>query len=141
MTTTIKQRILRANALYLGIAAVAGFLFMDLRGLIFDSGPVSHVVGAAPHSAIGFVEAHGLAFILAIILWRVPPERFWHLTALGAEVLLGTCNLVFWQIFIAGDALGAGYVTTTLHWVFVAAQLAAAVDSRVAFRLAERRAS
>ena len=57
---------------------------------------------------------------------RVEPMRSWHLTAAGVHVLLGASNLVFWPIFVAADALWAGYVTTTLHWSFVALQLIAA---------------
>jgi len=43
-------------------------------------------------------------------------------------VLLGASNLVFWPIFVAADALWAGYVTTTLHWTFVVLQLSAAAS-------------
>jgi hypothetical protein len=135
MTTNTKQTILRANAAYLGFAALTAFLFMDLRGVYFGTGPVGRLLGTAPHSAIGFVEAHGLAFVLAIVLWRAPSERFWHLIAAGAELLLGTANLVFWQLFVDGDALVMGYVTTALHWVFVALQLRAAVDAPAGVRL------
>ena len=42
-------------------------------------------------------------------------------------MLLGTSNLVFWEMFVAADALAVGYVSTILHWMFVIAQLAAAV--------------
>ncbi len=84
------------------------------------------ILSAAPHAAIGFVEAHGLAFIIGVLLWRAEPVRLWHLTAAAVHVLLGTCNLVFWQIFITADALLMGYVTTSLHWTFVALQLLAA---------------
>jgi hypothetical protein len=143
MTPTTKQLVLRGNALYLGIAGTTALLFMDIRGIYFDAGPVSRVIDAAPHSAIGFVEAHGLAIILAVVLWRAASiaARFWHLIAAATELLLGTANLVFWQLFVDGDALVGGYVTTTLHWVFVVAQLTAAVDWRANARLAERRAS
>jgi hypothetical protein len=83
----------------------------------------------APYAAVGFIEAHGLALILAITLWRMMPARSWHLTAAAMEVLLGTSNLAFWQIFVAADILAVGYVTTGLHWAFVALQLLAALPS------------
>ena len=67
-----------------------------------------------------------LALIIGVLLWRAEPLRLWHLTAAAVHVLLGTSNLVFWQIFIAADALLMGYVTTSLHWTFVALQLLAA---------------
>jgi hypothetical protein len=41
-------------------------------------------------------------------------------------MLLGTANLVFWQIFITDDILAAGYSTTSLHWLFAVLQLLAA---------------
>jgi hypothetical protein len=62
-------------------------------------------------------------------LWRAETSRTWHLTAAAVHVLLGTANLVFWQLFIAGDMLTVGYVTTALHWLFVALQLAAAASA------------
>jgi len=48
------------------------------------------------------------------------------LTAAAIHVLLGTANLVFWQLFIAADMLTVGYVTTALHGLFAALQLLAA---------------
>lgn len=43
-----------------------------------------------------------------------------------AILLLGTANLVFWRFFVVADALAMGYVTTSLHWLFVALELGAA---------------
>lgn len=126
MTTNIRRLILRANALYIGVAAFAGLIF-DIRGVLYGLGPQGRVLAVAPHAGIGFVEAHGLALILAILLWRAAPVRRWHVTALAMEVLLGTSNLAFWQLFVDMDALVMGYVTTCLHWIFVAAQLSAAM--------------
>jgi len=126
MSTTIRRLILRANAAFL-LAASAGGMWSDLAGAFRARGHVAPILAAAPHAAIGFVEAHGLAFILGVLLWRAAPERSWHLTAAAVHVLLGTANLVFWQLFIAADMLAVGYITTTLHWLFVALQLSAAV--------------
>ena len=127
MTTTMRQLILRANALYIGVAGFAGVIF-DIRGVLYGLGPQGRALAAAPHAGIGFVEAHGLAVILAVVLWRSKPERSAHLTALAVVALLGTANLAFWQTFIAMDALVMGYLTTALHWTFVALNLAAAVQ-------------
>jgi len=127
MTTTVRQLILRANALYIGVAGFAGVIF-DIRGVLYGLGPQGRALAAAPHAGIGFVEAHGLAVILAVVLWRSKPERSAHLTALAIAALLGTANLAFWQTFIAMDALVMGYVTTALHWTFVAVNLAAVVQ-------------
>ena len=75
------------------------------------------------------VEAHGLALILAVAFWRAPSVRFWHLTAMAATALLGTANLVFWQLFVDSDALAVGYLATSLHYTFAAAQLPAALTA------------
>jgi len=127
MTASVRHLILRANALYIGVAGFAGVIF-DLRGVLYGAGPQGRALAAAPYAAIGFVEAHGLAVILAVVLWRARPERAAHLTALAVGALLGTANLAFWQAFIAMDALVMGYLTTTLHWTFVALNLAAAIQ-------------
>ena len=128
MTAPTRRLILRANAVYIGLAGVAGMLF-DIRGVLYGLGPQGRVLAQAPHAAIGFIEAHGLAVILAVLLWRATPARSWHLTAVAMEVLLGTSNLAFWDLFVATDALTVGYVTTGLHWIFVGLQAFAAVST------------
>lgn len=116
-----RQVLLRANALFLLLAATGG-LVTDLIGAFVLKGPQGIVLAAAPYAAIGFVEAHGLALIIGVLLWRAVPSRSGHFTAAAVHVLLGTANLVFWQVFVAADMLAMGYVTTSLHWLFVALQ-------------------
>ena len=128
MTATVRRLILRTNALYIGLAGLAGMLF-DIRGVLYGLGPQGRLLAQAPHAGIGFIEAHGLAVILAVLLWRAAPARSWHLTAVAMEVLLGTSNLAFWDMFVATDALTVGYVTTGLHWMFVLLQALAAVTA------------
>jgi hypothetical protein len=132
MTTTIRTFILRANAVYIGIAAAAGLVSMDIPGSFFGTGPAAPILNAAPHAAIGFVEAHGLAFILSVLLWRAEPARAWHLTGAAMCALLGISNLVFWQMFVATDTLPMGYLTTGFHLTCAAAQLAAAAGAEAA---------
>jgi hypothetical protein len=128
MTTNARKLLLRANAIYLLVAASGG-MWADLAGVFMGVGPQGRILATAPHAGIGFVEAHGLAIILGVLLWRAPPERSWHLTAAAIHVLLGTSNLVFWQIFVAADMLVMGYVTTSLHFAFLALQLFAAATA------------
>jgi hypothetical protein len=125
---TSRKVLLRANALFL-LAAAAGGMCSDLAGAFFGYGPFVKVLSAAPDTAIGFVEAHGLALIFGWLLWQAEPARRWHLTAAAVHALLGICNLAFWQLFIATDMLAMGYVTTSLHGLFFALQLAAATAS------------
>jgi hypothetical protein len=129
MTIATRQRILRTNAIYLVLASAGGLLLMDIPGAFFSRGVASGILAQAPYAAVGFVEAHGLALILGILLWRATPERSWHLTAVAVHVLLGTANLVFWQIFVTINFLAMGYVTTALHWLFVVLQSWAAVSA------------
>lgn len=123
--TASRQTLLRTNAIFL-LAASAGGLFSDVLGTFLGVGPVAKIVAAAPYSGLGFIEAHGLAFLLGIQMWRAEASRAWHLTAVAIHVLLGTANLVFWQFFVAADMLVVGYVTTALHGLFVVLQSIAA---------------
>jgi hypothetical protein len=133
MTNSTRQLILRANAIFL-LAASSWGMCMDLLGAFALVGPQAKIVGAAPYSTIGFFEAHGLAFIIGVRLWFAEPVRTWHLTAAAVHVLLGASNLVFWQIFVVADMLAGGYLTTSLHWLFVALQLAAAANANAKVR-------
>ena len=124
----VRKALLVADAIFLLLASTGGMI-ADLAGAFADIGPQRNVLGPAPHAAIGFVEAHGLAFIIGVLLWRAEPLRSWHLTAAAVHVLLGISNLVFWQMFIAADMLAMGWVTTVLHWLVVALQLGAAAST------------
>ena len=128
MTESTRRLILRANAVFL-ILAGGGSLLMDLRAYFLGTGPSTRFIATAPYTAIGFVEAHGLALIFGILFARAAAIRPWHLTAAAVHLLLGTSNLVFWQIFVVGDLLAMGYVTTGLHGLFVVLELAAALSA------------
>jgi hypothetical protein len=123
---SVRQLLLRLNAVFLVVAASGG-LATDLGGAFLAKGPQAIVLARAPYAAIGFVEAHGLALILGVLLWRALPSRASHFTAAAVHVLLGIANLVFWQAFNAADMPVTGYVTTLLHWTFVGLQLFAAL--------------
>lgn len=110
----LRTLLLRGNALFLTVAA-AGGLHADLRAAFFGTGPFAPVVGMAPDTAIGFVEAHGLALIFAALLWRAQPSRQWHAVGAAIHALLGSSNLVFWPLFAASGTLAVGVVTTVLH--------------------------
>ena len=134
MTIATRRLLLRTNALYLGIASLAAFLLLDLRGIVFGAGPAGQILAAAPHAAIGFVEAHGLAFIFAVLLWQAPPIRYAHLTAGAVMALLGVSNLVFWPLFTSTGMIAAGVALTSAHLAFAALQFHAArkVDLQLA---------
>ena len=50
-------------------------MIFDIRGVLYGLGPQGRAHANAPYAGIGFVEAHGLAVILAVLLWRAKPER------------------------------------------------------------------
>jgi hypothetical protein len=90
---------------------------MDIPGIYFNRGPESRLL-TAPYAGVGFCEAHGLAFIIGVLLWNAAPARSWHVTSLAAQALLGISTFLFWQIFPATDSMAAGYIFTSLHWIF-----------------------
>ena len=122
-----RRFVLRANALYLGVASFGGLLAWDVPAIFFGTGTEARVLGPARYAGIGFFEAHGLAFILSVLLWRRTPSRSWHLVATVAEMLLGSANLLFWEIFSVADVIAVGYGSTALHFLFAALNLAAAI--------------
>jgi hypothetical protein len=124
MINSTRQWLLRLNAAFIGLAAVIA-LPQDILASIYGTGPLGRVLGDQGALAIGFVEAHGLALIVAITLWRTRPSPPMHLLALAVELLLGISNLAFWSLFVQAEALAMGYVTTILHWAFAAAQAGA----------------
>jgi hypothetical protein len=128
MNFTMRLRAFRAHGLYLFLASIAG-LRMDILGIFYGIGPESHIVAKAPHAGIGFLEAHGLAFFLSLWMMRTAPRREWHLTGAAIGLLLGICNLMFWQIFIEAQMLWGGYLFTSLHLIFAALQGVAALSA------------
>ncbi|CDX44704.1 conserved membrane hypothetical protein [Mesorhizobium sp. ORS 3359] len=120
--------LVRFNAGFLMLAS-AGGLFTDIAGSFFGRGPEAILLGDAPGTGIGFIEAHGLALIIGVTLWRIAYSHNWHAVLAAVHVLLGTANLLFWQFFIAADVLVVGYVTTAAHFMFAVAHLAALAGS------------
>ena len=121
MTPFFGNLLVRFNAGFL-ILASAGGLATDIAGSFFGRGAEAVLLSDAPGTGIGFIEAHGLALIIGVTLWRIAYSRNWHALLAAVHVLLGTANLAFWQFFI-------GYVTTAAHWLFVVAHLAALTGS------------
>ncbi|WP_210246338.1 MULTISPECIES: hypothetical protein [unclassified Mesorhizobium] len=120
--------LVRFNAGFLILASVGG-LATDVAGSFFGTGAEAVPLGNAPGTGIGFIEAHGLALIIGVTLWRIAYSRTWHAFLAAVHLLLGTANLAFWQFFIAADVLVVGYVTTAAHILFVVAHLAALAGS------------
>lgn len=120
MTTTMRKLILRADACWLVLASLGG-LALAVSGAFFASGP--SVLRAVPEAGIGLIQAHGLALILGLLLWRALPRRSWHVIGAAVHLLLGAGNALFWPV--TADALPI-HLITSLHLLFAVAQLLAA---------------
>ena len=129
MSEKVRRLLLRINGAFLVVAALGGWLQMDFPAGFAGSGPHGPLIAHERALAIGFVEAHGLALILGVVLWRAPALRAWHLTGAAIHLLLGVSNVVFWQLFIATGTLPMGWVTTVAHALFFALQLVAALTA------------
>jgi hypothetical protein len=121
MNTAMRKLILRADALLLGAFGTFG-LIMDLIGYFTGGGTWQNQMTNNP-MMIGFVEAHGLAIISAVLLYRfsLGDRRTGHVLGAMIHILLGTANLIFWQLFLDVNQLPLGYITTSFHWFAVAA--------------------
>jgi hypothetical protein len=109
-STAPAQALLRADALYLVTASLAGF--------------VANALGTRV-AGIGFGEAHELALIAGLLLWHPSPRRCWHLAAAAVHALLAAANLAHWETLAAGGAETVAAVTTAIHVVFVVLQIVA----------------
>ncbi|MER8424964.1 hypothetical protein [Mesorhizobium sp. M1403] len=116
--------LIRFNAGFLMLAS-AGGLATDIAGSFFGRGAEATLLADAPGVGIGFLEAHGLALVIGLTMWRIAYSLNWHAFLAAVHALLGTANLLFWQFFIAADVLIVGYATTAAHWLFVVPHLAA----------------
>lgn len=128
MNPTLRKYLLRTDGAWLSVIA-APMMLSDLAAALAGWGPLAGVLAGAPDSAIGFVEAHGLALILGVTMLFAQPTRGAHGIGAAVHLLLGSANLVFWQLFVTTAELTAGYVTTSLHWLFFVLQLVAACAS------------
>lgn len=121
----ISTLLLRTSALFLG-AAGAVQLALELLAHFGRSGPYADIFGGSGYT-IGFVEAHALAVLLAIVFWRsaVLPTRGVHLMAGATHAILGIANLAFWSSFATFGLELPGAVATVLHIGLGLAHLAA----------------
>ena len=123
MNIALSRKILRANGAFL-VAVGGGAMVSDAVGHFLGIGPLA-IMRGSPHSIGGF-EAHGLAALMGILLWRAAraPAPFWHVIGLMVHLLLGGANLMFWSSFAYMNAVAMGYATTAFHILFVLAHAA-----------------
>lgn len=126
MPPHIRRLLLRADAVFLIVAATGAWITADFPASFRGAGPFGPLIAHERALGIGFVEAHGLAIILGVLLWRAPSDRSWHLTGAVIHLFLGVCNVIFWRLFVATDSLAMGWVTTAMHGLFFLLQSFAA---------------
>lgn len=119
---SVNKTILRLNAIFLmliGSLQMVSELLSHFKGI----GPLGDRFMASPYT-IGFFEAHGLAVLMGILLWRASasPERFWHQFAIIVHILLGCANLLFWNSFVQLDFVLPGVVATVFHGIFIVSE-------------------
>lgn len=120
MPDTLSRRTLQLDGCFLALAGGAA--------MIVES--VGHFLGIGPFAqnrdspyTIGGFEAHGLALVIAVLLFRsagLPERRLWHWVGLVVHLFLGMSNLLFWSSFVQLNVIPMGFITTILHAIFVA---------------------
>jgi hypothetical protein len=127
---TWRQRLLLANGVFLVVVGGVQVVF-ELAAYFAGAGPYASEFEGSPY-ALGWVEAHGLAFLVGVLLVGVAARdgrRFWHPFAAAVHTLLGAANLVFWDSFIVFGMIPMGLAATVVHFVLVAAHCGAWVFS------------
>jgi hypothetical protein len=137
---TARGTLLRANGAFLALVSGTQVIF-ELLSHFFGVGPVGRIF-AGSHYTIGWFEAHGLAFMIGLLLIGVAaanPKRFWHGSAACIHLLLGGANLLFWSSFVYWGLVPVGVIATVFHGVFLVAQIIffvrASTDKRVGVAL------
>ena len=121
---TVRGTLMRANGAFLALVGGTQVIF-ELLSHFFGVGPWGRIF-AGSHYTIGFLEAHGLAFLIGLLLIFVAaanPKRFWHGFAACVHVLLGGANLLFWSSFVYWGLVPMGAIATLFHGLFLVAQL------------------
>ena len=119
-----RKSLFRLNA---GFLILMGGVFgvLDYIGFRDGSGPLGDRL-KDNFLAVGALEAHGLAFIVGLVLLVYAlrtMEASWHFVAAGVHVLLGGSNLIFWSYFQDLGIVNQEIVVTAIHGLFVMAHL------------------
>lgn len=123
--SAMRRGLLTVNGVFLTVVGGAGVL-AELLAYYARSGPLGEAFHASPY-AIGWVENHGVACLIGVLMLAVGRRdlrRFWHGFALALHALLGLANVAFWASFQAFDVVAMGVVTTAAHALLVAAHAA-----------------
>lgn len=116
---SLNKTVLKLNSLFLMLIGSLQIIF-ELLSHFIGVGPLADRFLESPYT-LGFFEAHGLAVLMGILLWRAAanPQKFSHQLAVTIHILLGGANLLFWNSFIQLDFVAPGIVATVFHGIFV----------------------
>lgn len=118
--SALRRRVLTVDGLFLALIGGSQVAF-ELLSHYTGTGPLNTIF-EDNYLTIGWVENHGQAFLIGVLLLAVARRdgrRFWHRFALALHALLGTANLVFWSSFQHFDLVPMGIVATAAHVAFV----------------------
>jgi len=112
--------IIIANAMFLGFMALFG-LTHDILSYWSGEGRFEAFLFGDPR-AIGFVEAHGLAGAIAVaaLVHARSNPIFWHVFLGLVHTFLATCNLIFFDGFVATGETRLAIMVTTAHYALTA---------------------
>jgi hypothetical protein len=126
-----RRTLLIVNGCFLaGVGAVQ--VGLELASYFRGAGPFGSIFRESSYT-VGWVEAHGLAALVGVLLLAVAARdrrRFWHVFAMAVHLLLGTANIVFWAGYTEFGMLPAGIGSTIAHGLFVASHALALSVSR-----------
>lgn len=118
-------RVIIADAAFLGFMGMFGFA-QDLQSYLFGAGRFGPFLLDDPR-AIGFVEAHGLAAVIAVaaVVHARRNPAFWNGLLGSVHAFLGTCNLFFFQGFVEVGETRFAVAVTVIHFALAALNTAA----------------
>ena len=124
LAQTGSRWILRFDSFFLGLAGTVAMI-AETVGHFLGLGPLAETRGS-PHTIGGF-EAHGLAVLIAILLFHgatAADRKLWHVVGLTTHLFLASANLLYWSSFVYHGLLPVGIVSTVLHIILVVAHAA-----------------
>ena len=129
---TFRKNLFRLNAGFLmlvgGVSSIS-----DYMGFRTGAGPLGNIL-KGNFLAVGALEAHGLAFIVGLVLLVYALRSMdvsWHWIGAGVHILLGGSNLIFWSYFQEIGIVNQEIVITAIHGLFVLAHLLGYFSVRV----------
>ena len=120
MSDRARRLLLTADGAFLAVVGAVQILF-ELVGYYRGAGPFGELFDHSPF-IIGWVEAHGLALLIGVLLLavaRTDLSMFWHVFAAAVHVLLGGANIVFFDSFTTFGLVPMGVAATVVHALFV----------------------